>query len=232
MVAGGLSPPCHLCGDEEVTAVSVRLPHATFHDHHRACAARCDCHRRVLRRLVPRDRHRRERIRAAARTATVNGDQAFIDYSHCMRDHGVADYPDPTAAAGHDGLSLHYDGDQSNSVFQEANALPAPDPGGDRPEAAERPRSAHTREAASAHRVPALHARASDPTARSRPERRTHLVRHRARRARHGHRPTRSSVPSGGQRAAGRISRPTFPTTARVRRDPPTQSSAWSSRSA
>ena len=55
-------------------------------------------------------------------STTVNGDQAFIDYSHCMRDHGVADYPDPTAAAGHDGLSLHYDGDQSNSVFQEANA--------------------------------------------------------------------------------------------------------------
>jgi hypothetical protein len=53
---------------------------------------------------------------------TVSGDQAFIDYSHCMRNHGVADYPDPTAVAGHDGLSLHYEGDQSNSVFQDANA--------------------------------------------------------------------------------------------------------------
>jgi hypothetical protein len=57
----------------------------------------------------------------SALSTASGGDQGFIDYARCMREHGVADFPDPVQRSGYTGLSLHYDGDQSNSVFVEAN---------------------------------------------------------------------------------------------------------------
>jgi hypothetical protein len=55
-------------------------------------------------------------------TSTESGDQAFIDYAHCMRDHGIADYPDPVQRPGHSGLSLEYNGDPGTARFQSADA--------------------------------------------------------------------------------------------------------------
>jgi hypothetical protein len=55
-------------------------------------------------------------------TTSFDAEQAFLDYSHCMRDNGVSDYPDPVQEPGHDGLSLNYDGDHSASSFESADA--------------------------------------------------------------------------------------------------------------
>jgi hypothetical protein len=57
-------------------------------------------------------------VPAGATATTVNGDQAFIDYAHCMRDHGVADFPDPVQRPGHSGLSLQFPGDSGSPTFR------------------------------------------------------------------------------------------------------------------
>jgi hypothetical protein len=53
-------------------------------------------------------------------SSSSNLDQAFIDYVHCMRDHGV-DYPDPVQRPGHAGLSLQFDGSSDSPEFAAAN---------------------------------------------------------------------------------------------------------------
>jgi hypothetical protein len=57
---------------------------------------------------------------APTASSASNLDQAFIDYVHCMRDHGV-DYPDPVQRPGHDGLSLQFDGSSDSPQFASAN---------------------------------------------------------------------------------------------------------------
>jgi hypothetical protein len=57
----------------------------------------------------------------AGSSAAENFDQDLVNYSKCMRDKGIADYPDPTQRAGHSGLSLVYDGNQSTSVYKAAD---------------------------------------------------------------------------------------------------------------
>jgi hypothetical protein len=43
-------------------------------------------------------------------------DQDFIDFARCMRDHGIANFPDPVHRPGHQGLSLSFpDGFDPNS---------------------------------------------------------------------------------------------------------------------
>ena len=58
----------------------------------------------------------------ATPSTTIDGDQAFLDYAHCMRDHGVSDFADPVQLPGHNGLSLQYEGDTSSPAFQSADA--------------------------------------------------------------------------------------------------------------
>ncbi|HKA04886.1 MAG TPA: hypothetical protein VKD67_11165 [Acidimicrobiales bacterium] len=56
-----------------------------------------------------------------ATSTTIDGDQAFLSYARCMRDHGVSDFPDPVQRPGHNGLSLMYEGDTSSAAFQTAD---------------------------------------------------------------------------------------------------------------
>ena len=53
-------------------------------------------------------------------SASTNLDQAFIDFAHCMRDHGI-DFPDPVQRPGHAGLSLEFDGSSNAPGFAAAN---------------------------------------------------------------------------------------------------------------
>jgi len=53
-------------------------------------------------------------------SAATNLDQSFIDYAHCMRDHGV-DFPDPVHRPGHDGLSLQFNGSSNSPEFVAGN---------------------------------------------------------------------------------------------------------------
>jgi hypothetical protein len=39
-----------------------------------------------------------------------------------MRDHGVADFPDPVQRPGHNGLSLQYSGDNQSPTYQTGDA--------------------------------------------------------------------------------------------------------------
>jgi hypothetical protein len=57
----------------------------------------------------------------ATTTTTISGDQAFLDYAKCMRDHGVSDFADPVQRPGHNGLSLFYSGDTGAPVFKTAD---------------------------------------------------------------------------------------------------------------
>lgn len=58
----------------------------------------------------------------ASRAATVDGDQAFVDYARCMRDNGVAGFPDPVQRPGHDGLSLDNGNTAGDPAYPTADA--------------------------------------------------------------------------------------------------------------
>src|SRR5262245_22796301 len=53
-------------------------------------------------------------------SASTSLDQAFIDFAHCMRDHGV-EFPDPVRRPGHNGLSLDFGGSSNSPEFAAAN---------------------------------------------------------------------------------------------------------------
>ncbi len=44
-------------------------------------------------------------------TAAADYDALFVQFAHCMRAHGIADFPDPVHRAGHSGLSLSFPDD-------------------------------------------------------------------------------------------------------------------------
>src|SRR5262249_44003349 len=45
---------------------------------------------------------------ASTSTASDSFDQDFVNFAHCMREHGIDDFPDPVQRPGHDGLSLQF----------------------------------------------------------------------------------------------------------------------------
>lgn len=61
---------------------------------------------------------------AAAPTSsggTQDYDALMVQYAHCMRAHGVEDYPDPVQQPGHSGLSLQYGGNTTAAPYQAAD---------------------------------------------------------------------------------------------------------------
>jgi hypothetical protein len=70
---------------------------------------------------------------SAAPQGTDNSDQQLLAYSQCMRDHGVANFPDPRSNESFGSLLRQAGIDQSSRAFQAAgqacqSLLPAPPP--------------------------------------------------------------------------------------------------------
>jgi len=62
---------------------------------------------------------------AASSVASGSYDQDFIDFAHCMRDHGISNFPDPAQRPGHSGLSLQFPDGFDRSVDPDKAAYDA-----------------------------------------------------------------------------------------------------------